>query len=204
MDGSQPLWFRHRAEPRLDLRSRRGQDVPQDPMLTSALGLMCLSAITLLRVSIRFARGPRIFILHRAHGLGSRYCSRAALLCLGHPPWSPPDYLPPLWALPSTTVTTTPGTPPRQCWDQTQIHFYWKLLLEKKQGSFQWLLGALPVYPVFVSFKPCRMKMGISNKIPKYVWSPQLSSCSWFSQTGPPLIDFLMTEEHVRWVPGFR
>lgn len=85
MDGSQPLWFRHRAEPRLDLRSRRGPDVPQDPVLTSAPGLMYISAITLLRVCIRSDRGPRIFIWYRAHGLGSRYCSRVALLCLGHP-----------------------------------------------------------------------------------------------------------------------
>ena len=58
------------------------------------------------------------------------------------------------------------------------------LLLETPAGGgvgvegCQWLLSALPVCTVFISFKPCKMKMGKSNKIPKYVCSPQLSICS--------------------------
>lgn len=44
------------------------------------------------------------------------------------------------------------------------------LVVRKPEGP-QWLLSALHVYTVFISYKPCQMKMEISNKIQKYVCS---------------------------------
>lgn len=82
------------------------------------------------------------------------------------------------------------------------------LLLEipvwRKQEGPQYLLCALHAYTVFISPKPCKLKMGVSTTIPKYVCSPQLSSCAWFSDTGPLLVDFLIKGENVKWTPVHR
>lgn len=189
----------------LDLCSRWGR-MGWQSILTRVTSLMCSLAITLLRVYIIFDPGTHIFILHRAHGLGSQSTSRA--------PHAPPPPTPP-WATiwpPAASVSNFQNCcgchsrPSTKTILRSDLN---TLLLETPPGGgvgvegCQWLLSALPVCTVFISFKPCKMKMGISNKIPKYVCSPQLSSCSWFSKARPLLISFLVTEEHVRWMPGF-
>lgn len=60
----------------LDLCSRWGR-MGWQSILTRVTSLMCSLAITLLRVYIIFDPGTHIFILHRAHGLGSQSTSRA-------------------------------------------------------------------------------------------------------------------------------
>lgn len=111
-------------------------------------------------------RGPHLFILHWVHQLCSQSCSWAHLLCLGHHLSHRPATchlceccLTPLWAL---------------CQDSAGIRLKYTFIRNssfRKQEGPQWLLGALQLHTAFVFCKACKMKMGISNKIQKYVCS---------------------------------
>lgn len=119
--------------------------------------------------------GHSIFILHSAQTLCPQSCSQGSSPLPG--------------ALTSAT-TWTPATclsaSEHRCGSQAGLSAKAMLgsdsntlLLEtpvgRKQEGPQWLLSALHVYTVFISSKPCKMKMGIRNKIQKYVCSPQLA-----------------------------
>lgn len=141
--------------------SRQCQFVTPGPMLDL---MLCHYSLEILHHFLN--KGPHLFIFSLSPSI------MQPGLFLGSPslPWSSPQPSPttchlcecrlaPLWALHQ---------------DNAEIRLKYTFIRNssfRKQEGLQWLLRALQVYTILISCKACKMKMGISNKIQKYVYS---------------------------------